>query len=226
MCSTRMTSSSCSGSLFAFSRGRLAALLTAVVFTCSTPVMAAGGSGSEGDDETGDAMTWISLGLVVVVGGLLFLDVLAGPDAESPESDGAGVQSLDTGIDWDSVFPSDTSTVMVGISTIRTVDGTDISPELIDLLRRAAPGGILIYPDPVDLGEGSAPVLAGLADSYLDVDLLILGGVTMGDSLLLQAATSDSVVVSATFPPGTMPVDLLEIVFAAAGSLSGKPGQP
>jgi hypothetical protein len=225
MCSTRMKTSR-RGFLFAISSSRPAALLTAAVFLCAVPVMAAGGSGSEGNDDSGDAMTWISLGLVVVVGGLLFLDVLAGTDGVSLEPDTAYAQSLDTGIDWDSVFPRDTSTVLIGVSTIRTGDGTDFSAELIDLLHRETPEGILIYPDPVDLGEGSAMELAGLADSYLDVDLLVLGGVTTGDSLLLQAATSDSVVVSASFPPGTTPDDLLETVFEAAGSLAGLSGRP
>jgi len=204
------------------SSGRFTALLTAVVFAMSSPVMAAGGSGSGEDDGEGDTMTWVSLGLIVVVGGLLFLDVLAGPDGASLEPDSTTIQNLDTGIDWNSIFPPDTETFLIGISVFRSADGMEISRNLIDQLALQAPDGISIYPDALDLGSGTATETAALAGNYLGVDLLVVGFPAGGeDFLLLQAATPDSVILASEFQPDDQPGELATSILEATAAFIG-----
>jgi hypothetical protein len=207
------------------SGGRWTALLMAVVFAVSTPVMAAGGSGSGEDGDEGDTMTWVSFGLVVVVGGLLFLDVLAGPDGTSLEPDSAYIQSieaLDTGIAWDSIFPPDSADLRVGISVFRTGEGMEISRDLIDQLTLHAPDWMSVYPDAVDLGSGTATETAALAWKYLGIDLLVVGAPAGGeDFLLLQAATPDSVILSTELYPDGPLSDLSTMIIGAAGILIG-----
>lgn len=198
--------------------------LIALVFILASTASAAGGGGSESDDGGGDTMTWISLGLVVVVGGLLVLDVLAGPDGQSVEGDEPVDVNVDTGIEWDRVFPADTSLMVIGVSSFVAEGGTELSRDLIRELTDTAPEWVEIYPDLVELGAGSLTELAGLARSYLGVDILVSGMAAGGEELLLiQAATPDSVVFSGEYPPDMQVDGLAQELLSAAASLRVEP---
>jgi len=196
----------------------------ALVFILASTVSAAGGGGSESDEGGGDTMTWISLGLVVVVGGLLVLDVLSGPAGESIEGDEPVNENVDTGIEWDQVFPADTSLIVIGVSSFVTDGGAELSRDLISRLSDLSPEWAEIYPDIGELGTGSPVEIAGLARSYLGVDLLV-SGITAGgeDLLMVQAATPDGVVFAGEYPPGTQMDELAEGLLSAADSLRSQP---
>jgi len=200
---------------------RFVAFLTALVFACSLPVSAAGGGGSGTDDGSGDTMTWVSIGLVVIVGGLLFLDVLAGPDGvplDSSEPD--AIEPLDTGVDWDSLFPAGAPVLTVGVSAIHEPDGDGIASALIGLLSSRAPDGIVVYGDPVDLGEGDVAEQAVLASAYLGVDLLV-AWTPAGDGrpAHLSAATPEGIVLSIDAPADSAMTAPADSVLRAASLL-------
>jgi len=150
--------------------------------------------------------------------------VLSGPDGQSVEGDEPVEENVDTGIEWDQVFPADTSLIVIGVSSFVTEGGAELSRDLIRELTNLAPEWVEIYPDLVELGSGPPTEVAGLARSYLGVDLLVMGMAAGGeDFLIVQAATPEGMVMSGEYPPGMQIDELVEELLSAADSLRMEP---
>ncbi|MCK5065107.1 MAG: hypothetical protein KAQ97_07480 [Candidatus Fermentibacteraceae bacterium] len=172
---------------------KAASVLLVSLFTLTCPVMAADPS-SGGDDDGGSiSTTYIVIGIVVVLGGLLFLDVLSdsGDDASDESDENAGI--VPTGVDWDEVVTTEAALVHVAVSTFPGENGTTLSREFIHILSTMVSDEIAVYSDPLDLGAGSAINRAGMANEYFGVDYLICR-IDNESVFQFEAASSDSIV--------------------------------
>jgi len=172
---------------------RKSAVALVLLFLAACPVMAAdpGGGGTEEGDS--NAMTYITIGIVVVLGGLLALDVIS----DSGDSDSSEIQpefeNVDTGVDWSQVFPDEPSFTTVAVAVFRGEDGSENSSLLIDELRDRVGGDVRIYAEPVDLGHGDPREMALMAREFFGADLLLLDSGNEG-IVQIQAFTPDSMV--------------------------------
>ena len=163
------------------------------LFVLSCPLMAAEGGGGSSDDGDSNAMTYITIGLAVIVGGLLFLDVLAGDDEEADTMEYLAEETvIDTGINWDSAFPQDTTSVNIAVSVFTGENGYADSREFITMLNILKGDRISVYSDPVDLGTGSATQRATMADNFFDADYLVFK-MDQTESFQFGIASPDSV---------------------------------
>ena len=168
------------------------AVILASVFLVSCPVMAGeGGAGDTGDDDS-SAMTYITIGLVVVVGGLFLLDILAGSEEEVVILETVSDPIIETGINWDEAFP-DEVIVTIAVSVFPGENGSETTMQFINVLNDLAGDGIAVYADPLDLGTDSIVRRAGMAQEYFGVNYLVFQvedsetlqyGITSPDSVL------------------------------------------
>lgn len=174
-----------------------AAAVLASLFLFSCPVMAAGGGGDTTDDDDSKAMTYITVGVIVLVGGFFLLDVLNSSDEETVTADTDLIEIVDTGINWDEAFTSSTSPITVGVSVFPEGNGFATAMELINVLDEMTDDNISVYNDPLDLGSGSAGQRATIAHEYFGVDYLIFQvenpeilryGIASPDSILWTSA--------------------------------------
>lgn len=168
------------------------ALVLIFVFLLSCPLMAGeGGGGETGEDGDSSAMTYITIGLVVVVGGLFFLDVLAGSDEEAVIADTVPNQIIETGINWDEAFPEE-ELITLAVSVLPGENGSETTIQFINVLNDLAGDNITVYADPMDLGAGSAVQRAGMAHEYFGVNYLVF---QVEDSEILKygIASPDSI---------------------------------
>lgn len=173
---------------------KTASALLAMLFMLTCPVMAAGPSGGGDDDDSSIPMTYIVIGVAVIIGGLLFLDILAdsgNEDASASSDDQAGI--VRTGINWNEVVTTETELVLVAVSTFPGENGSTLEREFIDILGTMVSDEISVYSDPLDLGEGSLIDRAGMANEYFGVDYLICR-IDKVDILQFEAASPDSIV--------------------------------
>ncbi|MCK5116311.1 MAG: hypothetical protein KAR44_06895 [Candidatus Aegiribacteria sp.] len=174
-----------------------AALVLISVFLISWPVMGGeGGGGESGEDGDSEAMTYITIGLIVVVGGLFFLDVLASSDEEAVIVDTMPDQIIETGINWDEAFP-DEVLITLAVSVFPGENGSETTIQFINVLNSLAGDDITIYADPMDLGAGSAVQRAGMAQEYFGVNYLVFQ-VEDSETLKYGIASPDSVLWTST----------------------------
>lgn len=142
-------------------------------------------------------MTYITVGLIVVLGGLFLIDVLSSSDEETVPLQTTTDGIVDTGINWDEAFSSGTSLMTVGVSVFPEGNGSITSAEFIHVMNELAGGNITVYNDPLDLGTGSADHQASIAREYFGVDYLIFQvenpeilqyGIASPDSVLWKSA--------------------------------------
>ncbi len=174
-------------------RKTASALLT-MLFMLTCPVMAADPSGSGDDDDSSIPMTYIVIGVAVIIGGFLFLDVLADSgDEDASTFSGEQVSIVQTGINWDEVVTTETALVYVAVSTFPGENGPALAREFIGILRTMASDEISIFSDPMDLGEGSSIERAFMASEYFGVDYLICR-IDNVNFLQFEAVSPDSIV--------------------------------
>lgn len=184
------------------SRFRTAAALVLIfVFLLSCPLMGGeGGGGESGEDGDSNAMTYITIGLIVVVGGLFFLDVLAGSDEEAVIADTMPDQIIDTGINWDDAFPEE-ELITVAVSVFPGENGSENTMQFINVLNDLAGDNIAVYHDPLDLGTDSAVQRATMAYGYFGVNYLIFQ-LEDSETLRYGIASPDSVLWTSTDQSG------------------------
>ncbi len=178
---------------------RTASVVLALILMSSSAVMAAGGGGGgEADDGGGDTMTYITIGLAAVVGGLLLLDVLSSSEeAEgSVSEDELMVQeqtSTDTGVDWSAAFPDQSEAAVLGVAVFESQDRVSSAARLMEAVSTAAPNGFPVFGDPLDLGPVSPEQGAIMASEYFGIDYLIFLSDAADDSVTIGVASPDSV---------------------------------
>lgn len=179
------------------SKHRTAALVLISVFLLSCPLMGGEGGGSgSGEDGDSNAMTYITIGLIVVVGGLFFLDVLAGSGEEAVIADTMPDQIIETGINWDDAFPEE-ELITIAVSVFPGEDGSETSMQFINVLNDLAGDNIAVYNDPLDLGTDSAVSRALMAHEYFGVDYLIFQ-VEDSETLQYGIASPNSILWTST----------------------------
>jgi len=173
------------------------ALILTFVFLLTCPLMGGEGGGGESSEE-GDsaAMTYITIGLIVVVGGLFFLDVLAGSGEEAVIVDTVPDQIIDTGINWDEAFHEEVL-ITLAVSVFPGEDGSAITMQFINVLNDLVSDNMAVYEDPMDLGAGSAVQRAGMAREYFGVNYPIFQ-VEDSETLKYGIASPDSVLWTST----------------------------
>jgi len=177
-----------------------AAVVLASVFLLSSSVMGDGGGGGEtSTDADSNAMTYITIGLIVVVGGLFFLDVITSSDEETVPADTASNQIIATGINWDEAFP-DEMLITVAVSVSPRENGSEIAVQFINVLNDLAGDNIAVYDDPLDLGTDSAVRRAIMAHEFFGVDYLVFQ-VEDSETLQYGIASPDSVLWTSTDQP-------------------------
>jgi len=177
---------------------RTSAIVLTVLFLSSCPIMASGGGGgAAGDEEDSNIMVYVTIGLAVVIGGLLVLDVLADSDDEIVQPDLSVIEVVDTGVNWDEVFPSDPIPVTIGVSVFPGDSESSTSMEFIHILNEISDNSFTVYNDPLDLGDDTAMQRAAIAHEYFGVDLLIF---QIDDNEFLQygIASPDSILWTST----------------------------
>jgi len=173
------------------------ALVLIFVFLLSCPLMAGeGGGGETGEDGDSNAMTYITIGLIVVVGGLFFLDVLAGSGGETVIADTVPDQIVETGINWDEAFPEE-ELITLAVSVFSGEEGSGNTVQFINILNDMVGDNIAVYTDPLDLGTDSAVQQATMAHEYFGANYLIF---QVEDSGILQygIASPDSILWTST----------------------------
>ncbi len=188
---------------------KTAAALFVSLFMLTCPVMAADTSGSGDDDDSSIPTTYIVIGVAVVIGGLLFLDVLADSgdeDTSALSDEQAGI--VHTGINWNEISTAETETVFIAVSIFPGENGPTLSKEFIAILRVMVSDEISIFSDPMDLGEGSSTDRAGMANDYFGVDYLICR-IDKEDVFQVEAVSPDSVVWTS---PEQIDINLVGII--------------
>lgn len=193
---------------------RRTATALAVLFLAACPVMAADPGGSSSESEDSSAMTYITIGIAVVIGGLLALDVIYDSDEDEKDYVEPEHENVETGVDWDAVFPLDAVQVSLAVSVFRGENGTETAREFIGIIENLAPENCSIYPEPVDLGEGPAVERARMAMEFFNADYLILDSGNL-EFLQLQAFTPDSAVWTSPEEPGISIIGIVENLLQA-----------
>ena len=167
------------------------------VFLLSCPLTAGeGGGGETGEDGDSSAMTYITIGLIVVVGGLFFLDVLAGSDEEAVIADTMPDQIIETGVNWDDAFPEE-ELITVAVSVFPGEGGSETTMQFIRVLNDLAGDNVAVYNDPLDLGTDSAVSRALMAHEYFGANYLIFQ-VEDSETLRYGIASPDSILWTST----------------------------
>ena len=177
---------------------RIASIVLAMLLMISSPLFASGGGGGgESEEGGGDAMTYVTIGLAVVVGGLLILDVLSGSDEEVTPSQEerlvAEQTSTDTGIDWSAEFPDQQDGFFVAVSVLEGEDRAGSAARLMQAIASEAQEDLTVFGEPLDLGPVSPVEGARMANEYFGADYLVYLSDMPGDSLVFGVAVYDSV---------------------------------
>lgn len=185
-------------------RVSFAAVLTAV-FLITAPLAAAGGGGGSSQTESSSSdMTYITIGLAALVGGYLIYDAVTHSEPEAAgEITADEVEIIDTGVDWNSRFPSEDLTLTVAVSVLGGSRGRENAAQLIGYLKDFSDEKLVLYEDPIELGSGSPEQKARMAAEYFGADYLVLQ-VQDSDSIVeYGVATSDSILLTLPYPSGT-----------------------
>ncbi|MCK4807130.1 MAG: hypothetical protein KAT09_05770 [Candidatus Aegiribacteria sp.] len=174
-----------------------AAAVLASLFLISCPVMGAGDEGSGGGEGDSNEMTYITIGLIVVVGGLFFLDVINSSDDETVPVETVSNQIIETGINWDETFPDDSMMITVAVSVFPGENGSETAMQFINVLNELAGDSITVYDDPLDLGTDSAVDRAIIASGFFGVDYLVFQ-VEDSETLQYGIASPDLVLWTST----------------------------
>ena len=155
------------------SRTAIAAFMV-FLFVLSCPLIAGEGGGGGSEEADSNAMTYITIGVAVVVAGLLFLDVITSSDEETDTIEYLVEEPvIDTGINWEAAFPQDSSLINIAVSAFSGENGYADSREFISILNVLNEDEISVYSDPVDLGTGSVIQRAAMAADFFDADYLV-----------------------------------------------------
>jgi hypothetical protein len=194
-----------------------AASVIAAVFLLATPLAAGSGGGSSTTEESSsNDMTYITIGLAVLVGGYLIYDAITDSGDDTAAADTGSVEIIDTGVDWDHAIQNEgNGAVTVAVSLMPGPEGGQRAMQLIRAIRGMVGESVLIYEDPIDLGSGPEVQRAALAREFFGVDYLIFQ-VARTDSLVrFGVASADSVLWTSTDQSGnTMLIVGTEIVQA------------
>ncbi len=166
----------------------------AAVFLLAMPVMAdsGGGGGSTGSSDSID-MTYVALGLALIVGGFLVYDAISDSGDDSADQDTTETGIVDTGIDWDNALSSVTGQYAIAVNLFPGPNGRERAMELIGALRELSNENVNIYRDPVDLGHGSGVERAALAREFFGSNYLIFQVPGEDSTLAYGIANPDTV---------------------------------
>ncbi|MBD3277562.1 MAG: hypothetical protein GF388_04615, partial [Candidatus Aegiribacteria sp.] len=124
----------------------LAAVLAAVFLMTSPLAASEGGGGSSQTESSSNDMTYITIALAALVGGYLIYDAVTHSEPETVEAESSGeVEIVDTGVDWNSRFPSEGSTLTIAVSVLDGQQGRENAAQLIDYLKQFSDENIVLY---------------------------------------------------------------------------------
>ncbi|MFO8184547.1 MAG: hypothetical protein R6U39_10270, partial [Candidatus Aegiribacteria sp.] len=155
-------------------RGTAAAVLAAVFLLTSSVAADSGGGGSTTTDTDSNDMTYITIGLALLVGGFLAYDAITDSGENAAEEPGGSSQGIiDTGVDWDRALSEDTDGIVtMAVSVFPGPDGQQRSMQLVGALTEMTDDNIQVYNDPVELGRGPEVQRAALAREFFGADYL------------------------------------------------------
>ena len=180
--------------------------MLAAVFLITAPLAASGGGGggtSQTETSSND-MTYITIGLAALIGGYLIYDAFTSTEPEAAEAESSDeVEIVDTGVDWNSRFPSEDVTLTVAVSVLGGDQGRENAAQLIGYLQDFSDENVVLYEDPIELGSGSPEQKARMAAEYFGADYLVFQ-VQDSDSVVeYGVANSDSVLLTLPYSAGT-----------------------
>lgn len=193
-------------------RGTAAAVLAAVFLLTSSVAADSGGGGSTTTDADSNDMTYITIGLALLVGGFLAYDAITDSGEETAEEAGGSSRGIiDTGVDWDHALSEGADGIVtVAVSVFPGPEGQQRSMQLIGALKEMSNDNVQVYGDPVELGGGPEVQRAALASEFFGADYLVFQvaeqdsllqfGVASPDSILWTSSeqSNNSAVVTAT----------------------------
>lgn len=181
-----------------------AASVIAAVFLLASPLLAGSGGGTSTTEESSsNDMTYITIGLAVLVGGYLIYDAITDSGDNAHVADTGSVELIDTGVDWDHAIQNEgSSDVTVAVSVMPGPEGGQRAAQLLAAMRGMVDENVTVYDDPLDLGSGPEVQRAALAREFFGVDYLVFQ-VAGTDSLVrFGVASADSVLWTSTDQSG------------------------
>ncbi len=165
---------------------------------CSTVSAAGGGGGIE--DEERNLTGYVAIGVAVLVAGFLIYDAISDNsdgNTNDDTTDAVNPVIVDTGIDWEAVESEDVpQAIELVVAVFPGESGFEQAAEVIGIISDESDDiWLAVYPDPIELGYGSAVESALLAESYFNADYLLLVEQT-DDGYMIVLADSDSAVWS------------------------------
>jgi len=169
-----------------------AALWVAVFVLVSISRADSAGRPSPKSDGSPD-MTYVALGLAVLVGGFMVYDAVTDA-AREKEPASHPPMTVDTGVDWDSLEKntSDDRPPLVGVHVFPGPGGRETAQLLLEAMKKTAHDDIIVYEDPVDFGNDPGPSYAKLVGDYLGLDYLVFGVFRDDSSVVVHVTSSDS----------------------------------
>ncbi len=142
-------------------------ILLLLDFTAVSHVASASGPDAASETDEGSSIdAYLAIGAAAVVGGLLLLDVLGDDDGGTEEA-----ALVPTGVDW-SVVERDVASRMVTVAV--SGSGREAEEAMDAIGGSGAPAGLLLYPDPLDLGDAGGPEKFAMASGFFGVELLVV----------------------------------------------------
>lgn len=181
-------------------RGTAAAVLAAVFLLTSSVAADSGGGGSTTTDTGSNDMTYITIGLALLVGGFLAYDAITDSGEEEVEEPGGPSRGIiDTGVDWDRALSADTDGIVsMAVSVFPGPEGQQRSMQLIGALTEMSNDNVRVYGDPVELGAGPEVQRAALAKEFFGADYLVFQVGEQDSVLQLGVANPDSILWTST----------------------------
>lgn len=176
-----------------------AAVLLISLFIFSCPVMGAGGGSGESEVGDSNTMTYITIGLIVLVGGFFIVDVLTSSGEETVPADTVSDQIIETGVNWDQVL-LENKLITIAVSVFPGENGSNIAMQFINALNELVSDNIAVFDNPLDLGTDSAVDRVTIAREFFGVDYLIFQ-VDNSETLQYGIASPDSVLWTSTDQP-------------------------
>lgn len=172
----------------------IAALVLAAPLTADS-----GGGTSTTEESSSNDMTYITIGLAVLVGGYLIYDAITDSGNDDTETDSLPTAIVDTGVDWDhAVSQGGDGIATVAVSILPGPDGNQLSMQLIGAMREMVDETVEIYEDPIDLGSGPEIQRAALAREFFGVDYLVFMAAGSDSMVTFGVASPDSIVWTST----------------------------
>lgn len=189
-------------------RGTAAAVLAAVFLLTSSVAADSGGGGSTTTDSGSNDMTYITIGLALLVGGFLAYDAITDSGEETAEEPGGSSQGIiDTGVDWDRALTTGTvGIVSVAVSVFPGPEGQQRSMQLIGALTEMSDDNIQVYGDPVELGRGPEVQRAALAREFFGADYFVFQVAEQDSVLQFGVASPDSILWTSSDQANNSPV--------------------